>query len=89
MRLEPSDIDALRPVIDAAVEATLAKINETGQRVGDQLAYSEANAAALLGIGRHQLRDARYRQEIAAVKVGKSWLYTRESLLRFLAGGAA
>jgi excisionase family DNA binding protein len=52
----------------------------------DRLAYAEKDAAALLGVPRHVLRDARLRGEVRAVKLGKSWRYSRANLLRYLDG---
>jgi hypothetical protein len=53
-------------------------------RLGDRLAYTEPEAAALLGIQPHVLRDCRRRGEISAKLCGKRYLYERSELLRFL-----
>jgi hypothetical protein len=51
-----------------------------------RLGYSESEAAALLGIPRHSLRDCRLRGEIHATKVGKRLIYQRSELDRLLRG---
>ena len=48
------------------------------------LAVDEGTAARLLSLARHQLRDIRLRGEIAPVKAGKSYLYSKRCLLEFL-----
>ncbi len=53
-------------------------------RLNGRLAYPEPEAAALLGVQPHVLRDCRLRGEIQAVKCGKRLLYSREALQRFL-----
>jgi hypothetical protein len=76
--------DELRRFIRPVVEEVAAAI---GTRTGDddQLAYTEAQAAKLLGIATHQLRDARLRGEIVATKVGGRIGYERSELLAYLA----
>ena len=81
MHISLSD-DDLRPLVQAVVAETLATANRLQ---GDRLAYTEQEAAALLGLAKHQLRDLRLRGEISAKRAGRSWLYGRDELLRFLA----
>ncbi len=82
LALDPA---ALEPLIAAVVEATLARVEEMRGRLGDRLAYSEAEAARLLGLHVHQLRDERLRGRIAASRiVGKKIRYTRDDLLAYL-----
>ena len=45
---------------------------------------SQRDVAEMLGVSRHCLRDARYRNEVKAKRLGKSWLYKRADLLAFL-----
>jgi len=80
------DADALRPLIKQIVEETLAAMAEDNAAVnGNRLAYSEAEAAALLGLQPHQLRDERLRGRIqASVGPGKRVLYSRSDLLEYL-----
>jgi hypothetical protein len=80
------DPQALRPLIEATVEAVLARAEDARARLGegDRLAYSEAEAACLLGVAKHTLRDLRLRGEITGVKVAGRAFYERSELLDFL-----
>lgn len=84
MKLDASDIQDLSPLIATAVRATLAEIEASAQKLDGRLAFTEAEAALLLGVDRHVLRDCRLRGEINARKCGKKIIYSRESLLKFL-----
>lgn len=81
-------IDAadLRPVIEHVVAATLERLDAERARFSGRLAYSEAEAAAALGVPRHVLRDCRLRGEIHARKIGRAFRYSRDELVRFLEG---
>jgi hypothetical protein len=89
----PSDVqltmapEALRPLIAEVVAQALARLEADRQQLStERLAYSEAEAAALLGLAAHQLRDERLRGRIlASVGPGRRILYTRDSLLTYLA----
>ncbi len=84
------DADMLRPLIRAVVAEVLAALEEDRSRLGDRLAYSEPEAARLLGLETHQLRDERLRGRIAASQiVGRRIRYTREDLLGYLAARRA
>ena len=75
----------LQPIIKAAVEETLARIEEDRARLpAGRLAFLEAEAAGLIGIPAHSLRDCRRRGEIEAVKLGGRIGYTRTELLAYL-----
>ncbi len=75
--------DELRRFIRPVVEEVAAAIGScTGD--DDRLAYPEAEAAKLLGIATHQLRDARLRGEIFATRVGGRIGYERTELLAYL-----
>ena len=51
----------------------------------DKLAFTEAEAARLLSLNTHQLRDERLRGRITASKiVGNRIAYRREDLLEYL-----
>jgi hypothetical protein len=78
------DPQSLRELVRPIAQEIAAAI---GTRSGDdeQLAYPEAQAAKLLGIATHQLRDARLRGEITATKVGGRIGYERSELLAYLA----
>lgn len=73
-----------QPVIVKTVEETLRQIQADETLVADRLAYPEKEAATLLGIKSHVLRDCRRRGEIAGSLVGKRFLYERGELLQFL-----
>lgn len=83
MKLSFDEAD-LRPVIEQIVAATLVQIQSDEAKLADRLAYTEPQAAAILGIRPHVLRDARLRGEISGSRVGKRILYERDELLRFL-----
>jgi hypothetical protein len=81
------DRDELEPLVELVVAATLDRLSAQRQQFGDQLAFSESEAAALLGVRRHVLRDARLRGEVVGVRIGKGIRYSRDELLRFLRKG--
>lgn len=83
MNISFSETD-LRPLVEAVVTATLERLGDERQRIGDKLAYSEPEAAALLSVKPYVLRDARLRGEIAGFRIGKGIRYERDELLRFL-----
>lgn len=77
------DSTTLRKLVRPIVAEVTAAIEIAGDR--DRLAYPEPEAAALLGIASHQLRDARLRGEITATKVGGRIGYERAELVAYLA----
>ena len=85
MKLVIDEADLL-PVIQRTVAETLRQMESDRAKLNGRLAYPEPEAAALLGVRSHVLRDARLRGEIRGSKVGKRVLYERDELLRFLAG---
>ena len=72
----------IRPIVEAVVAEVLA---QAGPLRAERLAYTEPEAAGLLGIRSHQLRDARLRGEITATKVGGRIGYEKSELLAYLA----
>src|SRR5262249_29699839 len=85
LNVEP---EALEPLIRRVVEETLARLEAERGKLDGRLAYSEPEAAALLGLQPHQLRDERRRGRIAAsIIVGRRGGYVREDLLRYLMAG--
>jgi hypothetical protein len=84
MRLTVEDIQELTPVIRAVVAACLEELRTEDQTLAGQLGYTEAQAAAQLGVAAHALRDCRYRGEISGSRVGRSICYSRSELLAFL-----
>lgn len=83
LKLEASDIDELRPVIQATVCAILEEIKPMDARLKDRIAFSEKEAAELMGVPQHVLRDARYRGEVSAKRLGKKVMYSLHELRRF------
>lgn len=81
LSFDPQD---LRPLVEQVVTETIERLEAARAMVGDRLAYDEPEAAALIGVRRHVLRDARLRGEVIASRIGKRTVYTREELLRFL-----
>jgi hypothetical protein len=81
------DPAALRPLITEVVRETLAAVEAARAALPEgRLAYSEAEAARLLGMLPHQLRDERLEGKIRASKVrGRRVRYQREDLLGYLA----
>ncbi len=78
------DDAVLRPLIERIVATVLDRLQDEQEVLRDKLAFTEAEAAALLGIERHVLRDARLRGELAGSRVGKRILYERQELLGYL-----
>jgi hypothetical protein len=73
-------------VIKPVVELVMAEVlDRLGQLPADRLAFTEVEAAGLLGIPSYVLRDCLRRGEVAARKVGKGYLYARSALLELLA----
>jgi len=85
LQIDPA---AFEPVIEKVVATMLNRI-EARQGQEGRLGYTEPEAAAMLGVRRHVLRDARLRGEIHARKVGKGYVYGRAELLRYLGEGEA
>ena len=79
------DAEALRPLIKLIVAEALAELSASALGAGDQIAISEADAAKLLGLNRHQLRDARRRKEITCSRIGRRVVYDRGELRAYLA----
>jgi Helix-turn-helix domain len=79
------DAEVLDPIIRRVVAETISAMEQDRAGLGDKLAYSEAEAARLLSLHVHQLRDERRRGRIqAAVGPGRKILYGRADLLRYL-----
>ena len=80
------DATDLRPLIQTVVAEVLAQSVTDKAKLNGRLGYTEPEAAALLGVARHTLRDCRLRGEISARMVGRRYIYSRDSLLKFLEG---
>ena len=63
---------------------TVERLEEERDRLGERLAFREHEAAALLSVERHTLRDARLRGEVEASRLGRRIIYSRDQLLRLL-----
>jgi hypothetical protein len=80
------DAEDLRPLVQLIVSEVLAKLQEADAAAGEKLAFSEQEAAQLLGLNTWQLRDERQRGRIKAAQiVGNRIRYTREDLRAYLA----
>jgi hypothetical protein len=78
--------EALRPLVQMIVAEVLARTQASSAHVPDRLTFSEPEAAALLGLKPHQLRDERRRGRIGASSiVGRRVRYVREDLIQYLA----
>jgi len=79
------DPELFKPLIEQAVEAAMLKIENARATVSDRLCYSEPEAAAMLGLEPHQLRDERLRGRIKASSiVCRRIRYTRADLMDYL-----
>ena len=79
------DPELFKPLIEQAVEAAMLKIENARATAGDRLCYSEPEAASLLGLQPHQLRDERLRGKIKASSiVCRRIRYTRQDLMGYL-----
>ena len=76
------DDQALRPLIETVVDQVLERVGKSDQRIG----YSEHEAAKLLGMNSHQLRDRRLEGAIRGKKIGKTFYYSPEVLRKFIEG---
>ena len=81
MKLEFNN-DELRPLVDAVVSEVIARVERA--EFSGKLALPEAEAAAALGLAKHQLRDCRRRGELTGSKVGKQVVYAIEELRAFI-----
>lgn len=78
------DATELRPLIEAVVREMLTQPSSSLAGDGSQMAFSEPQAASMLGVKPHVLRDLRLKGEIEASVVGRRIVYQKEHLLRFL-----
>ena len=80
MSLSETDFAAIRTIVTDTMMAVLRE----DAKVNGKLAYCEQEAAAVLGIAKHVLRDCRLRGEIVGFRAGRKVCYARESLLKFI-----
>jgi hypothetical protein len=84
LRLEV-DKEALRPMVEEIVREALNQYLANQKALPDKLAFSEEEAARLLGLNPWQLRDERLRGRISASGiVGRRIRYTRQDLIDYL-----
>ncbi len=83
MRFE-FDVETLRPVIEQVVAETVAQLGAEQSKFNGRIAYTEPEAAALLGVQAHVLRDLRRMGGIEASRLGKRIVYMRADLIEFL-----
>ncbi len=87
MKLQTEDIAELQPIIEVVVDRVLAaRAADEARLDSKRLSYTEKQAAEALGIPGHVLGDARRRGLIHGRRLGKQFLYSRQSLLDFLRG---
>lgn len=77
--------DTLESLVRRILREALTVMETDRERLGGQLAYGEAEAARLLSLAPHQLRDERRRGRISAsIGPGRRILYTKVDLLKYL-----
>ncbi|NUQ65464.1 MAG: helix-turn-helix domain-containing protein [Pirellulales bacterium] len=76
--------EELRPIVRLAVAEALERMEAERAKFNGRLAFTEPEAAMLVGVKPHVLRDCRRRGELQGAKVGSKIVYTRADLLEFL-----
>jgi hypothetical protein len=91
MSLEMSELNLhvagtdLAPLIRDIVQEVINQFQEFHAKSGDKLCHTEEEAAILLGLKSHQLRDARLAGKIECCQLtGRRIRYTKEQLLDYL-----
>lgn len=79
------DLAELQPLIERVVEETIARMQHIEATLPQKMAFSEPEAARLLSMQPHQLRDERRRGRIkASAVVCRRIRYSREDLVEYL-----
>jgi hypothetical protein len=79
------DVELLTPLIQAVVREVLHQVEQAQAAIPDRMAFSEEEAAALLGLEWYQLRDERLRGRVRAyVVVNGQVRYSRDDVLAYL-----
>lgn len=79
------DPAALTTLIETIAASCLAKMRDEMRTADDRLAFDEGEAARLIGLERHQLRDERLRGRISASRITKGSIrYLRQDLEAYL-----
>ena len=82
--------EMLRPIIEAVTREVFLQMESAREATAGQIALSEEQAAQLIGVRPHVLRDERLRGKIKASQiVGRRTRYLRSDLLNYLAGRRA
>lgn len=77
--------DELRPLIEQVVREVVLQVKEQETKDAERMAFTEPEAARMLGLNAHQLRDERIRGRIqASAIVGGRIRYQRKDLLHYL-----
>jgi hypothetical protein len=83
LALDPA---ALRPLVEQVVDLALARLEGARAALPEKLAYTEREAARLLSLEPHQLRDARLAGRVEFSRVtGNKVRYSRRDLEAYLA----
>jgi hypothetical protein len=83
--LENDILQKLEKSFESIVLKAIAGLREFApSHAHNRLAFSEPEAATLLGVRQHVVRDARLRGEIESTHVGGRIAYTRHDLLKYL-----
>jgi hypothetical protein len=78
-------LDTLRPLVTEIVEECLARLEAAKGALPEKMAYSEPEAAQLMGLNVHQLRDERLRGRISVSRVvGNKIRYLHADLVGYL-----
>lgn len=73
------------PLVRQIVAETLTSMQSKFDEMGKRLAFTEEEAAEMIGLKSHQLRDERRRGRIQASQiVCRAIRYSREDILRYL-----
>jgi len=76
----------LQPLVEAVVRQTVEQLQADSMLAGDgRIAVLETEAASLIGVKSHTLRDARLRGEITATKIGGRIGYEISEIRAYLA----
>ena len=86
MKLE-LDTAEVAPLVEQITRQVVAELSPLLQAGRDRIAWSEPEAAALLGWPDHRLKDARLRGAITYTRIGRGAYYQMRDLQRFLAAG--
>jgi len=85
LELSPDD---LKPIVAEAVAQAIEQLRGNELRFAEQFGFPEAQAASLIGVRPHVLRDLRLKGLAKAKRVGRGYLWHRNELERLLREGA-